>query len=71
MNVDTLTHGCQFRVGSGMTDADRLNPPKIGSIISYRFQELTSSGVPRFPVFVGVRHDVSGPKDAKIREVKG
>ena len=36
-----------FNVGSGMTDKIRKNPPKIGTIITYRFQELTRDGVPR------------------------
>ena len=36
-----------------LTDADRRKPPKIGSIITYRFQEYTLDGVPRFPTFVG------------------
>ena len=37
-----------FQCGSGMTDKQRKNPPKIGSIIVYKFMELTESGVPRF-----------------------
>jgi len=36
-----------FNVGSGLTDKIRKNPPKIGTIITYRFQELTRDGVPR------------------------
>jgi hypothetical protein len=36
-----------------LTDADRRKPPKIGSIITYRFQEYTLDGVPRFPSYVG------------------
>ena len=55
--------GKQFKVGSGFTDAQRKNPPKKGSIITYRFQEYTNSGSPRFPTFVGVRIDATGPKD--------
>lgn len=27
-----------------------MNPPKVGSIITYRFQELTLDGVPRLVV---------------------
>ncbi|GAA5973122.1 hypothetical protein JCM11641_006279 [Rhodosporidiobolus odoratus] len=55
-----------FSVGSGLTDERRGNPPKVGSIITYRFQDLTKSGVPRFPSFVGERFDVEGPKDAVV-----
>jgi len=46
---------CEFSVGSGFTDAEREAPPAIGSIITFRYQELTDGGVPRFPTFVRVR----------------
>jgi len=29
-----------FNVGTGLSDKQRRNPPKVGSIIIYRFQEL-------------------------------
>ncbi|RUS90466.1 hypothetical protein EGW08_001734 [Elysia chlorotica] len=61
--------GKEFSVGSGMTDKNRNNPPKIGSIITYRFQELSNSGSPRFPTFVGIRLDKTEPEDAEIRPV--
>jgi DNA ligase 1 len=46
----------KFSVGSGLTDAQRRKPPKIGTVIVYRFQELTRDNVPRlvwpkFPEF--------------------
>ena len=47
--------GLTFAVGSGFTDAQREKPPAIGSMITFRFQELTDRGVPRFPTFVRVR----------------
>lgn len=62
--------GVEFSVGSGLSDKDRRNPPKIGSIITYKFQELTKGGHPRFPTFLGIRIDMTEPKDAEIRQVK-
>ncbi len=53
--------GVAFQVGTGLTDKDRESPPKVGSVITYRYQELTDAGVPRFPTFVGVRHDFVWP----------
>ncbi len=55
-----LANGKQFRVGTGLSDADRaLNAaPKIGAIITVRYQGTSKSGVPRFPVFAGQRFDV-------------
>ncbi|KAF0523896.1 DNA ligase/mRNA capping enzyme [Gigaspora margarita] len=55
--------GKKFKVGSGLSDKERKNPPKIGSIIIYRCQELSDSGSPRFPTFVGVAIDKNKPKD--------
>lgn len=49
-----LDDGTEFAVGSGFTDAQRDNPPAIGSVITFKYQELTDGGVPRFPVFVRV-----------------
>lgn len=50
-------HGVKFKIGSGFSDRDRANPPKIGSIITYKYQNLTAKGLPRFPVFLRVRED--------------
>lgn len=49
-----------------MSDAERRNPPKIGKIVTYRFQELTPDGVPRFPSYIGVRIDADKPSDYKF-----
>jgi DNA ligase-1 len=42
-------------VGTGFTDYEREHPPRKGSVITYKFQELTQDGIPRFPSYVGVR----------------
>ncbi|KPV74029.1 uncharacterized protein RHOBADRAFT_45326 [Rhodotorula graminis WP1] len=55
-----------FSVGSGLTDERRQNPPPVGAVVTYRFQEFTKAGIPRFPTFVGERFDVDGPKDAQL-----
>ncbi|GAB5365483.1 hypothetical protein AAMO2058_001062000 [Amorphochlora amoebiformis] len=54
-----LPNGTQFKVGSGFTDAERRRPPKKGSIITFKFQETTRDGIPRFPTFLRVREDVT------------
>ncbi|ESO87803.1 hypothetical protein LOTGIDRAFT_234827 [Lottia gigantea] len=58
-----MANGKQFHVGSGLTDADRRKPPKKGTIITYKFQEYTNSGTPRFPSYIGIRIDMTEPKD--------
>ena len=49
--------GTIFKIGSGLSDKNRQEPPKIGSIITYKFQNLSSYGKPRFPIFLRVRED--------------
>lgn len=56
--VVEMPDGTQFNVGTGYSDAEREDPPPIGAIITYRYQELSEGGVPRFPSYVGVRDDV-------------
>jgi DNA ligase 1 len=47
--------GKMFKIGSGFTDAERENPPPVGSTVTYKYQELTKSGIPRFPTYLRVR----------------
>ncbi len=54
---EQIPRGVKFKVGSGFSDEDRANPPKIGSIITYKYQNLTAKGLPRFPIFLRVRED--------------
>jgi ATP dependent DNA ligase domain len=49
-------HG-EFRIGSGFKDKDRDNPPKIGTLITYRYRGFTQKGTPKFATFVRVRTD--------------
>jgi DNA ligase 1 len=59
-----MPNGNVFNVGTGLSDDERNNPPPIGSVITYRYQELSNDGIPRFPSYVGVRHDVAWPPPA-------
>jgi DNA ligase-1 len=56
-----LPDGTKFNVGTGFSDAEREDPPKIGAVITFRYQELSKDGVPRFPSYVGERIDVKLP----------
>jgi DNA ligase-1 len=55
-----------FKIGTGFTDDMRSNYNKpdsvhyipIGATINFSYMELTQSGVPRHPVYRGVRQDV-------------
>lgn len=50
--------GRQFRIGTGFTDAQRADPPPPGSWVTYRYNGLTSTGLPRFARFLRVRDDM-------------
>ncbi len=41
-----------IKIGSGLSDYERVNPPKIGAIITFKYYGLTSQGNPRFPIFL-------------------
>ena len=47
----------RFRVGTGFSDAQRSSPPPVGTLITFKYQELTTGGIPRFPVFLRVAED--------------
>jgi DNA ligase-1 len=53
-----LPDGRRMRIGSGFTDADRRDPPAVGSWISYRFRGTHDSGLPRFATFLRRRPDL-------------
>ncbi len=47
----------RFKIGSGFSDQQRQNPPKIGAKITYKFYGKTKNGVPRFAIFMRERND--------------
>ena len=47
--------GLVFRLGSGLSLAERQTPPAIGSWVTYRYRGHHASGVPRFATFWRVR----------------
>ena len=50
-----MPDGRHFALGSGLSDALRRNPPPIGTLVTYRYRELTKNGMPRFPRYLRVR----------------
>ena len=47
----------EFRIGSGLSDAERSHPPPVGTVITYRYRGFTAKGLPRFPTYVRVRSE--------------
>lgn len=61
--------GKAFDCGTGLMDSVREEPPKLGSIVVYAFQELSHEGTPRFPSYKGVAFDKTRPRDALVRSL--
>ena len=50
--------GLRFRLGSGLSDAQRATPPPVGTVVTYRYNGLTANGVPRFARFMRIRPEL-------------
>lgn len=51
----------EFKVATGLTAADRAEywehrAEMLGKLVKYKFQESGAKDLPRFPVFLGIRH---------------
>ena len=49
--------GAEFLLGTGLSDAQRDQPPHVGAVVTYRHQGFTEAGLPRFASFLRVRTD--------------
>lgn len=55
LRVRCLENGSEFKIGTGFDDARRADPPAVGAVVTYKYQERTRAGAPRFPVFLRER----------------
>lgn len=44
--------GTEFLIGTGFSDAERADPPPVGSTVTFNHRGFTGQGVPRFASFV-------------------
>jgi DNA ligase 1 len=49
--------GVRFKLGTGFSDAQRANPPEIGSTVTYTYRDITNAGKPKFASFLRVRNE--------------
>jgi DNA ligase 1 len=49
--------GIRFKLGTGFSDAQRENPPNIGSTITYTYRDKTKNGKPKFASFLRAREE--------------
>ena len=52
-----IKKGKIFRIGSGLSDEMRTNPPKIGSIITYQFSSVSKNGIPKHTRFLRIYNE--------------
>ncbi len=56
LEVET-PEGIRFKLGTGFTDAQRENPPRIGSTVTYTYRDISKTGKPKFASFLRVRNE--------------
>ena len=52
-------NGKTFKIGTGFTNKERLLPPQINEVITYKYHGFTSSGIPKFASFLRVRNQIN------------
>lgn len=51
------SNGITFNLGNGFSQEQRQNPPKIGSVITFKYYGLTKNNKPKFASFLHERKD--------------
>lgn len=59
-----MPSGRRFRLGSGLSDAERDRPPPLGSLVTYRYRGLHPGGQPRFASFMRLHSAPAGADTA-------
>jgi len=52
-----MADGRRFNLGTGFSAAERRQPPPVGALVTYRYRELTATGLPRFASYWRLRQD--------------
>jgi DNA ligase-1 len=50
--------GREFQLGTGLSDAQRADPPAVGARVTFTHRGATGDGLPRFASFLRVRDDL-------------
>ena len=52
-----MPEGRRFRLGTGFSNEERLEPPPLGAIVTYKYYGKTRNGLPRFATFLRTRDE--------------
>ena len=67
LEVETA-EGLRFRLGSGLSDAERHAPPPLDCWVTYRYNGINEkTGIPRFARFMRIREDMQIPPKTAAR----
>jgi DNA ligase-1 len=50
-----MEEGVRFYIGSGFSDEERMSPPQIGEVITFRHNGWTINGIPKFARYHRIR----------------
>lgn len=53
--------GQRLKIGSGFKDKDRVNPPNVGSKITFKYYGFTKKGKFKYPVYLRIRSESLKP----------
>lgn len=48
-------NGIIFNLGGGFSDTQRVNPPKINDVVTFKYYGFTKNGKPKFASFLRIR----------------
>jgi len=52
-----LDNGIRFKLGNGFSDRQRIHPPSLGSLVTFKYYGLTQKGRPKFASFLRMRSE--------------
>ena len=52
-----MPDGRRFKLGTGLTDVERRDPPPVGATVTFKYTGTTVNGIPRFASFLRIRAD--------------
>ena len=47
----------EFYIGTGLTDEQRSSPPKLGTVVTFKYSGVTQNGIPRFASLLRIRNE--------------
>ena len=47
-----MSNGKVFKIGSGFSDQERRSPPPVGSVVTFKYYDLTVNGIPKFASYI-------------------